>query len=312
MIEKNEHMKLSVDDDEVVNLLGIREQNWFPKVIKKELSITNNLDKRGQSDGCISEKLIEEEFVNIPEDTEEIKKETHKIRKRKSIVKKEKTEGENKGKRAAVNQQCHKCPEVCKNEEVFGNHMKAHELYTNDGEKSVSDGLLVDLKDGMVLKCEPCALVYSSAFLFKKHVLKYHKDVNSCESCKESFPFKHLLFRHGLKEHTIYPKQCSYCEEEKFNAKDMIDHIRQHSNITSDSKIPCDVCGKGFSDKYKLKAHLKTMHENVSETCEYCGQLVSSKRSLENHVNFKHPEEGSPPRLACSICKTGYNIITRR
>ena len=71
-----------------------------------------------------------------------------------------------------MSQQCDKCPEVFNNEEVFGNHMKAHALYTNDGENSVSDGLEVDLKDGMVLKCEPCALIYSSAFLFKKHVLK--------------------------------------------------------------------------------------------------------------------------------------------
>ena len=85
------------------------------------------------------------------------------------------------------------------------NHMKAHELYTNDGEKFVSDGLEVDLKDEMVLKCEPwaIALIYSSIFLFKKHMTNYYKDPNSCESCKESFPFKHLLFRHVLKENTI-------------------------------------------------------------------------------------------------------------
>ena len=35
--------------------------------------------------------------------------------------------------------------------------------------------------------------------------------------------------------------------------------------------------------------------------------MVSSKRGLENHVNLKHPEEGSPPQLECSICKKGYS-----
>ena len=50
----------------------------------------------------------------------------------------------------------------------------------------------------MFVKCDPCALIYSTAFLFKKHMINYHKDVNSCESCEESFQFKHLLFRHVL------------------------------------------------------------------------------------------------------------------
>ena len=91
-IEKNEYLELSVDDDEVVNLLGMREHNWFPKVVNKELPITNNLDNRGQYD-CISEKLLEEKLEKIPKD---IKKETSKIGKRKSVEKKKR---ENKGKR---------------------------------------------------------------------------------------------------------------------------------------------------------------------------------------------------------------------
>ena len=77
-IEKSLNLELSVDDNEVVKLLGImiREQNWFPNVVNKELPVANNLDNEGQYSDSVPEKLLEEELMNIPENIERKKFQT--------------------------------------------------------------------------------------------------------------------------------------------------------------------------------------------------------------------------------------------
>ena len=297
--ENNKDLQVGLENNEVAKLLGIRYENWtWTRKVKMEFPQDLINDDQG--------KLVEETSRYIKKETPQQSKKKKSVKKRNKNRKEETEVVKESGKNCKVDRQCEKCPEVFNKIEVFENHVKAHELYTVEGEEVDENMLEVDLRDGMVLKCDPCEIIYSSAYLFKKHMKSFHKDGYSCETCSNLFTFKHMLFRHVLESHTIFPNQCRYCKEDKFNAKDFIDHARKHLSKKTNTELPCDICGKILADKYKLKAHMKRRHENESCTCEDCGQIVTSTEKLKSHRKIKHPEEGSSNLFSCAVCKKGY------
>ena len=85
----------------------------------------------------------------------------------------------------------------------------------------------------------------------------------------------------------------------------MYQHKRKDHEGIKDSI--CDLCGKGFSDKHRLKYHHENVHSNRNRhMCEKCGAEYSSKSSLEGHKKKEHPTYA-----ICTFCQNLFNSDRR-
>ncbi|CAB0044839.1 unnamed protein product, partial [Trichogramma brassicae] len=72
-------------------------------------------------------------------------------------------------------------------------------------------------------------------------------------------------------------------------------HIESvHNGVT----LPCDTCGKKYSDRSSLRVHIKTVHNGVTHSCDICGKTFSIKGYLKTHVDSVH----NGVTLPCDIC----------
>ncbi|XP_069682425.1 zinc finger protein 845-like [Periplaneta americana] len=62
----------------------------------------------------------------------------------------------------------------------------------------------------------------------------------------------------------------------------------------------CDICGKTFSHKWRLTAHVKDKHSAIGYKCDICSKDYSSKDSLAPHKKEYH----STSRFKCKLCGT--------
>jgi KRAB domain-containing zinc finger protein len=46
----------------------------------------------------------------------------------------------------------------------------------------------------------------------------------------------------------------------------------------------CDICGKGFSQNYNLRTHIKTHTADKPYKCDVCGKEFSQNSNLHTHI----------------------------
>ena len=137
-----------------------------------------------------------------------------------------------------------------------------------------------------------------------------------CSSCSEKFKSSfqlhfHLYKKHGIENANtkIFKKfMCNICDRKcsSLRAKDM--HISTHSTPT----IPCQHCGKMFSNNYYLKLHIQNLHtpdEEKKIKCNICNKGFNTVVSYEGHVNM---HKGVKP-FVCEECGIHFqNDANRR
>ena len=79
------------------------------------------------------------------------------------------------------------------------------------------------------------------------------------------------------------------------NLQQRITELETHQprrNVTFEP-AECNICHKTFKNKYILKTHIETMHnENrIRFHCERCGKTFLSKYYLAKHISIKHSDE---------------------
>ena len=81
--------------------------------------------------------------------------------------------------------------------------------------------------------------------------------------------------------------------------------IQQHERVhTKEKPFNCQYCGKGFSVKCNLKAHLET-HKSVEERsfkCSQCSHTATTLPLLRLHM---HSHTGERPYV-CELCGESY------
>jgi len=71
----------------------------------------------------------------------------------------------------------------------------------------------------------------------------------------------------------------------------------------------CDFCGKSYKEAYKLKLHIKEVHEGSREySCTKCDFTARRGYELKNHMYYKH-NEGIKTTLYCEFC--AYSTVNR-
>ena len=58
--------------------------------------------------------------------------------------------------------------------------------------------------------------------------------------------------------------------------------------LSSASKILCEICNKHFKTKSKLKQHTQTLHKGLRFSCNQCVYQATTQGSLKRHIKSVH------------------------
>ena len=158
-----------------------------------------------------------------------------------------------------------------------------------------SDGS--DKKPSNTEKTFPCLLCNKS--FNQKHSLarhlKSHKTTegHECSKCNKKFAAirdlkKHIDIVH-LNKAEDYKKECPICFTRVQQLKTHIRFIHRNEAKSSDFNCVCPQCDKTFSNDYKVKRHIETVHEGVKNwQCTICPKRFYEKKDLGRHVKGVH------------------------
>lgn len=146
-------------------------------------------------------------------------------------------------------------------------------------------------------KCDNCAVVTATKKQLIQHSIECRGMDTICRDCLISFDSIAAKMEHLLTHEKRY--QCKICGHKNRWKKNMVQHMRKHSE-TGDFK--CDQCPKSFKTSNSLWMH-KT-HSNHKPNgsrglpCAYCEKTFSNSSNLRRHER-KHTESNY---LKCDLC----------
>ncbi|XP_024123706.1 zinc finger protein ZFAT isoform X2 [Oryzias melastigma] len=111
-----------------------------------------------------------------------------------------------------------------------------------------------------------------------------------CQYCGKLFWYKvnfNVHVRTHTKEHLHYCSECSYSSITKSSLR------RHQTQKHGDLQLQCSSPGCKYTtpDKYKLQAHVRALHEQVSRaTCPVCNHSYPEHR-LKHHIKSSHPDK---------------------
>lgn len=69
-----------------------------------------------------------------------------------------------------------------------------------------------------------------------------------------------------------------------------IEAALQSAEKNDNKKISCDTCGRLYSKRSNLNAHIRSVHNLAKWECPDCQEIFSTKTSLKRHIFRKHPK----------------------
>ena len=97
-----------------------------------------------------------------------------------------------------------------------------------------------------LVPCVECVKVFRNAMLLKGHTNKVHNKI-PCYICKDMIGKERLSF-----------------------------HMHQKHTPASERKHKCEICGKGFCDKSRLKDHINVHTGEKPHKCKFCNTGFAS------------------------------------
>lgn len=162
-----------------------------------------------------------------------------------------------------------------------------------------------------------CNAAFDAPGSLRNHMDRQHKEPQfACDECfgdndehgnpqKLKFTTKALLTKHIQEEHVL----CMFCNLKCSSQQSLQQHLESsHSGLPLAERkmVPCTEpgCGKSFTKKSNLNAHLKNVHWGEKFACgetdlrettagawdghDACGTLFASKANLADHVRTQH------------------------
>lgn len=129
--------------------------------------------------------------------------------------------------------------------------------------------------------CEICAQAYALPVQLKAHLKSAHGDKTKgqCPVCKRYFVEIRRHIREGCGPKPLVP-----CDECGKKVKDLQKHKWQ---LHSGKSFACEVCGKLFSIKSTLRAHMD-IHLGRRYSCYFCQHEATSSANRVKHMWQKH------------------------
>lgn len=94
---------------------------------------------------------------------------------------------------------------------------------------------------------------------------------------------------------TFHPNQCGIvcpvCDKELPSKR----RLKVHMVLHSDKKATCPHCGKDFTEEYKLKRHVREVHDHLKDhVCSTCGKSFARADKLFQHELVHVPKSDQP------------------
>lgn len=153
--------------------------------------------------------------------------------------------------------------------------------------------------------CPECVMdtvVIKTVLKLNAHI-RQHLNPEKCPHCD-----KRLSDKSGLAQHiqTYHPDggdqgplACKYCGEVYGSKASLIHHMKLHTTAAS-----CEICGKVFRERLKLRLHIQRKHEKLKKhECSICKKKLASLDSLQIHMKSMHSTKG----FKCSYCPKTYS-----
>ena len=153
------------------------------------------------------------------------------------------------------------------------------------------------LQQQEVHTCNICNKTFNQRSSLTKHI-KTHKvgEGHVCKKCNKRFAASRDLRKHvdivHLNKAEEYKKECPICHVRVQQLKTHIRFIHRNEGKTSEYSGICPHCEKTFSNDYKVKRHIETVHEGVKHwQCSVCPKRFYEKKDLGRHIRGVHMKE---------------------
>ena len=84
------------------------------------------------------------------------------------------------------------------------------------------------------------------------------------------------------------PTRTSVVDRGGLVAKSAVHNGQLQANRETPPSYQCNFCGRELNGSYKLRQHIRDVHERVPHPCHICGKQLSSAGSLHNHIKLCH------------------------
>lgn len=134
------------------------------------------------------------------------------------------------------------------------------------------------------------------------HLTSSHEDLlpYTCPECvMETVVIKTVQKLNAHKRQHLNPEKCPYCDKRYTDKNNVAFHIQMyHQEGNAQSPSICQVCGKMCPSKVSLLHHMK-LHTTAA-SCEICGKVFKERHKLRLHIQRRHEKI---KKHECSICK---------
>lgn len=138
--------------------------------------------------------------------------------------------------------------------------------------------------------------------------LNIHKRMHllpvACSHCDKRFVSDSSLKMHLTTQHqeldatSAAPMPCPTCGKEFLSEKALKFHMHSHNQQGS-----CEICGKVYYAKHKLKRHIQRVHEKSTKVeCQICHKTLNGLDVLQSHMKHMHSDE----KMQCKYCPRTY------
>nr|XP_040580775.1 zinc finger protein 182-like isoform X2 [Lepeophtheirus salmonis] len=160
-------------------------------------------------------------------------------------------------------------------------------------------GLPPDTKPGQhegceyILKCVKCKFIAGYHDAYRQHYSQTHLQrsmpLHQCHQCGKTFDRPSKLKIHSVTHTGERAFVCTECGK----TFPRMAGLRLHREVHVKENLPCEICGKIYESRRKLRVHKNTVHpqevENVK--CPHCKAAFYKHATFMQHVTSVHPEE---------------------
>lgn len=119
----------------------------------------------------------------------------------------------------------------------------------------------------------------------------------TCQTCKRSFGYKHVLQNHERTHTGEKPFKCPECGKRFTRDHHLKTHMRLH---TGEKPYHCEYCDRQFVQVANLRRHIRVHTGDKPYACDKCNSKFSDSNQLKSHVLIHNQKEEKLFR--CEIC----------